>query len=101
MKSDVKLYVGNLPGDITKEAIEIVFSSYGPLDDVHIMTGRSKTGQACAFVRYTSPDGAKQAVAAMQSGYEIRPGQGNLIVKNADDNPIRGGAGGIARSSPY
>ena len=37
---------------------------------------RSKSGQACAFVRYSNQVEANNAIAAMAQGYEIRPGEG-------------------------
>lgn len=89
-----KLYVGNLPGDITREAIDMVFSTYGRVDDIHIMTGRSRSGQSCAFVTYTSAGEAKTAISAMQAGYEIRPGEGTILVKHADEKGHRDGGGG-------
>merc|ERR1719282_2223402 len=89
-----KLYVGNLPGDITREAIDMVFSTYGRVDDIHIMTGRSRSGQSCAFVTYTSASEAKSAISAMGVGYEIRPGEGHILVKHADEKGHREGGGG-------
>jgi RNA recognition motif-containing protein len=80
-----KLYVENLPTDIQKDALEQVFSTYGKLDEVHVMTGRANSGQAAAFVRYLSPADAKTAIAAMEQGYEIRPGEGNIVVRMAHD----------------
>mmetsp|Transcript_16259 Transcript_16259/g.44785 ORF Transcript_16259/g.44785 Transcript_16259/m.44785 type:complete len:368 (-) Transcript_16259:52-1155(-) len=93
-----KLYVANLPTDITRDAIMYVFSTYGRVQDIHIMTGRSKSGMAAAFIVYTYVDQAKKCLMAMQQGYEIRPGQGNIIVKYADD---QGGPGGGGRSRPH
>jgi len=55
------------------------------------MTGRSKTGQASAFVKYMDAYSAKQAIAAMEQGYEIRPGEGNIVVRHADDSSKGGG----------
>lgn len=94
-----KLYVGNLPPDISREALDMVFSTYGRLVDIHIMTGRqSKNGQACAFIVYSSTSETRTAISAMQVGYEIRPGEGNLIVKYADD---KGVGRGNDRYKPY
>mmetsp|Transcript_37552 Transcript_37552/g.70003 ORF Transcript_37552/g.70003 Transcript_37552/m.70003 type:complete len:240 (-) Transcript_37552:133-852(-) len=93
-----KLYVGNLPGDIQREAIDMVFKTYGTVTDIHIMTGKSKSGQACAFVRYANSVEANNAIAAMAQGYEIRPGEGHIIVKLAD-GPDGKGKGG--RPGPY
>eukprot|EP00927_Polykrikos_kofoidii_P026274 TRINITY_DN2342_c0_g1_i1.p1 TRINITY_DN2342_c0_g1~~TRINITY_DN2342_c0_g1_i1.p1 ORF type:complete len:397 (-),score=71.93 TRINITY_DN2342_c0_g1_i1:45-1163(-) len=95
-----KLYVGNLPGDISQECVESVFKTYGRLEDVHIMTGRSKSGQACAFVVYQSVADADSAVLAMQKGYEIRPGEGPLVVKAAEEGKGKG-KGKSDRYAPY
>lgn len=97
-----KLYVGNLPSDILKEDLEQVFGHYGRLDDVHIMTGRSKSGQASAFVRYSTASEAKDCIAAMDQGYEIRPGEGEILVKLADGAAGKGQKGRDGgRSQPY
>ncbi|CAE7895164.1 sol [Symbiodinium necroappetens] len=79
-----KIYVGNLPTDISKQALSQVFSSYGQVEDVHIMTGRSKSGQASAFVRYYNSKDANDAILAMAQGYEIRQGDGHIVVRLAD-----------------
>lgn len=88
-----KLYVANLPNDITNEAMDMVFSTYGRVEDIHIMTGRSKSGKACAFVRYTTPSAAQIAISALAQGYEIRPGEGEILVKSADPDSRRDGKG--------
>mmetsp|Transcript_52217 Transcript_52217/g.93670 ORF Transcript_52217/g.93670 Transcript_52217/m.93670 type:complete len:370 (-) Transcript_52217:57-1166(-) len=97
-----KLYVGNLPSDIVKEDLEQVFAHYGRLEDVHVMTGRSKSGQAAAFVRYSNPREASDCIAAMAQGYEIRPGEGEIMVKLADGASGKGEKGRDGgRSKPY
>lgn len=78
-----KLYIGNLPADITREALQMVFSTYGQCEDIHVMQGRASSGQSCAFLTYSTPDQAKSAITAMQTGYEIRPGEGHIMVKYA------------------
>jgi len=95
-----KLYVGSLPADIQKETLEIVFQNYGSLQDIHIMKGRSNfNDQSCAFVRYASVDEAQSCVQAMAAGYEIRPGEGPIVVKFAAD---RGGKDeGKGYNRPY
>lgn len=93
-----KVYVANLPDDITKDALDYVFRSYGRLTDVHILGGRSKSGRAAAFVCYSDPEEARKCILAMQSGYEIRPGQGDIQVKYASDQrPPNSGP----RSKPF
>lgn len=93
-----KLYVSNLPSDITREALEYVFRTYGSIHDIHIMTGRSNSRQGCAFICYSTIEDARRCIAAMQRGYEIRPGEGDIVVKFADDQRPPGSG---ARYRPY
>jgi len=90
-----KLFVGNLPADIQQEALRMVFSHYGTVTNVHIMAGKSKSGQSCAFVEYASTVEAETAILTLHEKYEIRPGEGNIIVKYAS------AGGGGPRPSPY
>lgn len=97
-----KIYIANLPPDVTRDAIEYVFGMYGMLTDLHIMNGRSKTGQGCAFVTYANPIEARRCIAAMAQGYEIRPGDGELIVRYADGHDSKGkGKGPGGRGRPF
>lgn len=93
MKQKTKLFVGNLPPDISQEAINIVFSHYGTVTNIHIMVGKAKSGQACAFVEYSAPIEAETAVLTLHEKYEIRPGDGAILVKYA--------APGGGRAGPY
>jgi len=95
-----KLYVGNLPSDITTDAIDMVFSTYGRILDIHIMNARAKNGQSCCFVIYENAAEAKTCMSAMQQGYEIRPGEGDIFVKYADGSKPSGGRP-LERPRPY
>jgi len=64
----------------------MVFSHYGTVTNTHIMQGKSKSGQACAFVEYSTPLEAETAVLTLHEKYEIRPGDGVIIVKHANNN---------------
>lgn len=61
-----KLFVGNLPFSITKEGLEKMFSSYGALDEVVIIsnkfTGRSK---GFGFVTLSDDAQAEKAISEM------------------------------------
>lgn len=99
-----KIYAENLPADISKDALETVFSTYGRVEDIHIMTGRAKSGQSAAFILYGRSSDARSAIAAMEQGYEIRPGEGNISVKIAHDRAAGksgGERGGGRQSRPY
>lgn len=84
--SDTKLFVGNLPDDISEDALQYVFRTYGTVNHIHIMSGKSKTGQACAFIEYTAAQGAETAAFTLNGKYEIRPGYGPLKVKKANSS---------------
>merc|ERR1719203_933391 len=87
-----KLFVGNLPTDVQQEAIRMVFSHYGNVTNIHVMQGKSRSGQACAFVEYSTPLEAETAILTLHEKYEIRPGEGAIMVKYANS---------AARAMPY
>lgn len=89
-----KLFVGNLPADMTAEVLSTVFRTYGTVTNTHVMAGKSKSGQSCAFVEYATPLEAETAVLTLHEKYEIRPGDGSIIVKYANNS-------NATRVSPY
>lgn len=99
-KADAKLYVLSLPADVTRETLESVFGTYGRIEDVHVMYGRARSGQSSAFIVYANPSDAKSAIEAMEQGYELCPGEGNIVVRIAYDRPSGSGKGGD-RYAPY
>lgn len=90
---DGRCFVGNLPADIDEGALMFVFGNYGKVDKVHIMVGRAKSGQACAFVEYSKPEEAEVAINTLNDKYEIRVGDGPIMVKHAGDR--------VKRPRPY
>lgn len=66
-----KLYVGNLPWSATEEQVRSIFSEYGTLTDVALitdrMTGRSK---GIAFVTFETEEEAQAAISAL-NGHEL------------------------------
>lgn len=78
-----RLYVANLPEDIQEQALEYVFSTYGKVEKVHIMSERSVRGCVAAFVDLSSAEDAETAISALHKRYEIREGFGNIIVSPA------------------
>ena len=59
-----KLYIGNLPYNITETTLREMFTPLGAVDSVSIITDRN-TGQpkGFAFVEMTDDDAAKQAIS--------------------------------------
>jgi hypothetical protein len=87
-----KVYVGNLPADVSREELDDIFEVYGKVLDVKVMQGRSRrTGQSCAFVVFSRVSEAESCVEAMRDGgIAVRPSEGGLIVKFADDQESQG-----------
>lgn len=79
-KTKCKLFVGNLQTDLPKEAVTAVFAEFGRVMNVHVMSGKSKMGSACAFVELASPQEAELALKAMNGKLEPRIGVAPLTV---------------------
>ena len=62
-----KLFVGSLPGAVTQEDIERVFSSFGALGEVHLMDPSQQTGDRCAFVVFSDVASAQRAVDSLNN----------------------------------
>ena len=58
------LYVGNLPFSATSEAIRALFSPYGTVENVNLITDR-ETGQLRGFGFVEMESGANEAIAAL------------------------------------
>ncbi len=61
-----KLFVGNLPFSTTEEQLQEMFSEYGEIASVQLITDR-QTGRSrgFAFVEYTNEEDAQKAIEAM------------------------------------
>jgi RNA recognition motif-containing protein len=78
--NDFKLFVGNMPGDVSADEISAVFSKFGQVFEVHIMSGnRSRSGQSSAFVKFTSYDACHEAIAAFHMKGKIRPTDNDFL----------------------
>lgn len=87
-----RLFVGNIHPEIKEDALQYVFGTYGRVEKVHIMAGKSKSGQSCAFIEMGTTEEAHTAIATLSEKYEIKPGDGPIIVKFGNERK---------RSSPY
>jgi len=62
---ETKLFVGNLPQNITADELRPKFDIFGPVTDIHIMNKPSVRNNAvCAFVRFENMEDCQKAVAA-------------------------------------
>ncbi|HTO87863.1 MAG TPA: RNA-binding protein [Thermoanaerobaculia bacterium] len=89
----MKLYVGNLPYSTTEEDLRNLFSQYGNVDNVAVVTDRD-TGRSrgFGFVEFADDNEARNAISAL-SGQEY--GGRALTVNEA--RPKTGGGGGGGR----
>jgi RNA recognition motif-containing protein len=86
-----KLYVGNLSFSTSEDEIRNVFSAFGEVHSVALITDR-ETGRLRGFGFVEMDDeGAKAAIAGMD-GKEL--GGRTLKVNEAQDKPRSGGGGG-------
>lgn len=88
----MKLYVGNVSFNSTQESIEALFSNYGQVQEVALISDR-ETGRPRGFGFVTMDDeGGKAAIAALdQQEFEGR----KLTVNEAKPRENRGGGGGF------
>jgi len=94
-----KLLVGNLPGDIAPQTIEMVFATYGKVCSVRILPDKSPTGTSCALVEYETSHSAQVATVTLNGRYEIRVGFGFITVQPGDNIETPGQAD--QRYKPY
>ena len=88
----MKMYVGNLSFDTTKQDLESIFSAHGTVTDVHLPTDReSGRPRGFAFVTMDSKDAMNKAIAAID-GTDV--GGRTLKVNEAQAREERGGGGG-------
>ena len=59
-----RIYVGNLPFSVTAEALQTLFSPYGTVDTVNLITDR-ETGQPRGFGFVEMASGVREAIAAL------------------------------------
>ena len=88
----MKIYVGNMAFSTTQESLEALFSNYGAVDEVAVITDRD-TGRprGFAFVTMANDEEAKAAIEALNGKpFEDR----TLNVNEAKPRENRGGGGG-------
>jgi RNA recognition motif-containing protein len=87
------LYVGNLPFTTTDDELRQVFSQYGTVTKVQVVSDR-ETGRSRGFGFVEMADGADEAIAALGGAMY----QGRALTVNEarprEDRPRMGGGGG-------
>jgi RNA recognition motif-containing protein len=89
---NTKLYVGNLPYEITESDLQTLFEGTGQVNTVSIVRDRA-TGQArgFAFVEMSDVEGAQRAISELD---KHQLGGRSLTVNEAKPMAARSGGGG-------
>jgi len=61
-----KLYVGNMPFSMTEESLRSLFSEYGTVDSVSVITDR-ETGRPRGFAFVEMSSGGQEAIQALDN----------------------------------
>jgi heterogeneous nuclear ribonucleoprotein A1/A3 len=89
-----KLFVGNLAFSATQSDVEALFSDYGELDEVRLITDRdSGQSRGFAFVTFSAQ---KDAESALEMNGKLVNGRSlvvNIAKEKAKGRPGRGGGG--------
>ena len=89
-----KLYVGNFPYTVGEAELREVFSAYGEIDEIAMITDR-ETGRpkGFAFITFATQQAAEKALEQNGKNLGGRP----LKVDMAKEKVSRGGGGGRGR----
>jgi RNA recognition motif-containing protein len=79
-----KLFVGGLPCFVDRDDLIAIFAPFGHIDSVHLMQGKSKSGQSCAFVTFQYPGPAQRAIDVLSARYVIDEDAAAISVRFAD-----------------
>jgi len=79
-----KLFVGGCPPSSGEEELRKVFESYGVVEEVFIMRGGSRSGMACAFVRFQTKQMAQLAIEGIHGQFTLPDALEPLVVRWAD-----------------
>jgi cold-inducible RNA-binding protein len=91
VKTKMKIYVGNMPFSMGEDALRDMFSKFGEVDSVNVITDRDTSRpRGFAFVEMEETEAARKAISAL-SGQEV-DGR-NLNVNEARPRENRGDGG--------
>jgi cold-inducible RNA-binding protein len=82
----MRIYVGNLPYSVTRDELSQLFSPFGEVSDVNVITDR-QTGRAKGFAFVEMDDAGAQKAISQLNGSEI--GNRTLTVNEAQPRPER------------
>ena len=88
----MKLYVGNLPYNISDDQLRDMFAKFGTPDSARVITDRdSGQSKGFGFVEFSNPDQAKEALSLNGSEF------GGRAIRVNEARPKNETAGGRSR----
>lgn len=79
-----KLFVGGCPPTSNELDLRQLFEKHGVVEEVFVMRGGSRSGMACAFVRFQTQEMAQQAIDAIHGQHTLPDSAEPLVVRWAD-----------------
>jgi len=80
-----KLFVGQLPRDMTQEQVRSLMTPYGTIEELHVMTDkRTGQGTGAAFVIYYTREEAQAAIQALNGEHTVEGMRTPLQVRFAE-----------------
>jgi len=79
-----KLFVGGCPPGSSEEELRQIFEQHGTVEEVFIMRGGSRSGMACAFIRFETQAMAQAAIDAVHGQITLPKTAEPLVVRWAD-----------------
>jgi len=79
-----KLFIGGCPPSSSEDDLRKLFEEHGKVEEVFIMRGGSRSGMACAFVRYTTREMAQAAIEGIHGQHRLPDATEPLVVRWAD-----------------
>ncbi|KAL1525150.1 hypothetical protein AB1Y20_020021 [Prymnesium parvum] len=83
----LKLFVGSLPGYCDESMLLTIFAPFGEVSEIFFLPNNSKTGQRCAFVRYTALSSSLAAVQALNGKFRFTPEDERIVVRQSGHKP--------------
>eukprot|EP01010_Urceolus_cornutus_P001486 NODE_202_length_2042_cov_310.901656_g158_i0.p1 GENE.NODE_202_length_2042_cov_310.901656_g158_i0~~NODE_202_length_2042_cov_310.901656_g158_i0.p1 ORF type:complete len:558 (-),score=112.32 NODE_202_length_2042_cov_310.901656_g158_i0:41-1714(-) len=95
-----KLFVGNLPSNVTVEGLTELFSSHATVVDAHILNKTNPTGGKGAMVHISPRSQAEVIIQMLHDKYIVPGAAETLVVRYADSDRTRSAAA-ACMSQPY
>ena len=79
-----KLFVGGCPAGSGEDDLRALFEKHGTVEEVFVMRGGSRSGMACAFIRFTTQQMAQAAIDNVHGRITMPSAAEPLVVRWAD-----------------